>query len=506
MSYYKRKDGFKDWQNKQNNKARNYENYKKKEGNDNQDLLDNLIWWLITAPVNTTIYSYKGIKKLFKKKDNRIVLGKDDQKTEWHLFPVEMLQHLAISGSTGVGKSYFAVGLILQLISSKGRVFFIDPHGNAIMDIYTRLKYLDNVDFYTPINKLNDNEWQVTGINILFKMGSPMVLDSYVSDVMRCLFGGELTDGFIIAPQARFIIESAVYFTNNYRYYLAGKGLDNETIKQLCLDKQLTINDLATLQSNTQLYELMADVLSYGGNGSTHQRQDLATKWLNIINNGKPNGFDLAVNRFVKLTNLQESQLFLESKGFDVVESLKTNKSVMCDLRGIDEITMSVIASLIFDRVYSLHKDKKITGQTQMFIDEAKMVKLPSLDLIIEQARKFNLGVVLMFQFLDQFKDNEGAKNAIKNTIVNSVKFGNKDEKDKDYMTVKNYKIGEFLFKRMNIEVELKSQSDIGKELREYQTPIMAESSTIVRKRMQDKKNNIYKYFTYYEPKNTQNS
>jgi hypothetical protein len=366
------------------------------------------------------------------------------------------------------------------------------------------LKYLDNVVFYTPINKLNDDEWLVTGFNILFKTGSPMVLDKHVSDLLRCTFSDELKDGLTIAPQAKFIYESAVYFTNNYRYYLASKGLKADYIKQLCLERQITVNDLATLQDNKGLYELLAEVLAFKGLNTQYDRQDLANKWLEILDGNKPTGFDYAVTRFVKLTQLEESKQFLESNGFDVVKSLMDKKSVFCDLRGIDEVTMGTITSLVFDSVYTLHKDGKIIGQTNFFIDEAKMIKLPSLDQIIEQARKFKLGIVLMYQYLDQFGDNKDAKNAIQKTIVSKIRFGNEDEKDKENHKVELYKTGQLLFKRMNIEVELTSPSDIGEVIREYQPPTMSESSTTIRKRIKDKKLNIYKYFTHYDQNTTQ--
>jgi Helicase HerA, central domain len=502
MSYIKRKDGFKDWQLKQQNKDKKYENYKKNKENNQTSGVDGLIWWLLNAPVKSVIFTYKIVKKLLRKNDNRIILGVDRQKTEWHMYPKEFLQHMAISGGTGKGKSYFTIFLIQQFLRLNIRVFFVDPHGKTIEALQKRVTTLDNLVFYRPIIKTNDDVWQVTGLNILFKTGSPLSLDKHVSDLMRCMFTDELKEGINVAPQAKFIIESAVYFTNNYRFYLASKGLDNDIIKQYCINKQITINDLATLQDNTKLYELFAEVLAFDGLGTEYDKHDLAQKWQEIIAGNKPTGFDNAVTRFVRLTQLEESKQFLEGKGFDVLKSIMANKSVFCDLQCIDEFTMGTITSLVFDSVYTLHKDEKIQSQTMMFIDESKMVKLPSLDQIIEQARKFNLGLVLMYQYFDQFNDNINARNAIQKTIVNKIRFGNEDDKDKQNSKVEGFKTGQLLFKRDNIEVELKVPQ-VSKELREYKNPIMSETSTVIRQRIKDKKLNIYKYFTHYEQNTT---
>lgn len=502
MSYYNRKDGFKNWQKSQSLKDKGFVNFKNKQENKQSNNLDNSIWWLITLPVKICVIAIRNTKRLFKGNDNRIILGKDRQKVEWHMYPTEFLQHMAISGGTGKGKSYFTIFLILQFLRLGVRVFFVDPHGKTIEDLQKRVKTLDNLVFYSPIIKTREDEWQVTGLNILFKTGSPLSLDKHVSDLMRCMFTDELKEGVNIAPQAKFIIESTVYFTNNYRFFLASKGLDKDTIKQYCNDKQITINDLATLQDNSKLYELFAEVLSFKGLGTEYDKQDLAEKWQEIIAGNKPAGFDNAVTRFVRLTQLEESKQFLEGKGFDVIKSLLANKSVFCDLRSIDEFTMGIITSLVFDGVYTLHKDEKIQGQTMLFIDESKMIKLPSLDQIIEQARKFNLGLVLMYQYFDQFNDNINARNAIQKTIVTKIRFGNEDDKDKQNSKVEGFKTGQCLFKRDNIEVEL-TVPKVSKELREYQKPTMSETSTVIRQRIKDKKLNIYKYFTDYEQNTT---
>jgi type IV secretory pathway TraG/TraD family ATPase VirD4 len=212
------------------------------------------------------------------------------------------------------------------------------------------------------------------------------------------------------------------------------------------------------------------------------------------------------LGRLDKLVLMESSRLFFESEGFNVLIELKKGKSVLCDLMGLDEHTMGTISKIIFSKVFNMHKKGELKGSTFMMIDEAKLIKIPNLTEIIEQARKFKLGLVLICQYVQQF-ENRNLELAINNTIVTKIKFQNETGKNaEETKELESLKTRHFNYKTRGFEYKNVKTIDYGEIVKKYEPVETGLTTNEIEARMKAKKDNIYNYFINinildYEPK-----
>lgn len=452
-------------------------------------LFDGLIGGMIELPLYLGGKSVKIVKKILRKNDNRIILG-SKKGNEVSIFPQDLNTHLLVTGETGAGKSGFSINLAKSLINSGVRTLFLDPHGVAIQDIYSRVKYPKKV-IYLSLNQQNKH----LGYNPFFKIGAKGVLENQSAHLLNSIFYDEINTGYQVFNGAKFIISSVIYFHNAYLDWLIrNQKIEVTQAGQILSNKQITINDIANLKNNPLMVDLLIEIL--GDENNQFYRPDLVRQWVEIREKKSfDSGMQGALGRFSKLAGMYEAQLFFESNGFNVIEEIKKGNSVLCDLKGLEELTMSIISKIIFSSVFSNHKKGSIKGQTIMIIDEAKLVKVPNLGEIIEQARKFKLGLVLLCQYVTQF-ENKTLESAINNTIVSNIQFRNKEgrnpqEKEKLLELEKRH----FIFETSGKRYEGYKTIDYDKPLREFKTTELGLTTAELEKRMTAKTANIYNYF-----------
>jgi hypothetical protein len=95
-----------------------------------------------------------------------VVLGTDvETGKEVRIGDIERRSGLYMLGKMGMGKSALAVNIALQDIANGHRVFFLDPHGEAITDLLRRGDYLTLQLLGTGFD-VEDEEYSC-GINLL---------------------------------------------------------------------------------------------------------------------------------------------------------------------------------------------------------------------------------------------------------------------------------------------------------------------------------------------------
>jgi hypothetical protein len=217
--------------------------------------------------------------------------------------------------------------------------------------------------------------------------------------------------------------------------------------------------------------------------------------------NKLPTYFLQAVKRFEKMSDYSGD--FLESTGLNIVEDLKQNKSVFVDISGVDDETKTLISTMIFDELYQLHFKGILKGQTEMIIDEAKLIRMERLEAIITEARKRKLALTLAYQFIKQMGNpkvqNDLTQDAIKNAIGHKIMFANGDPEDKEEAeTIKNLPKRHFLYSYNGQKTVLKTKDTIAPVRELTYVPKGLEISEIDRK-MKRKKDDILQYFTNIE-------
>src|SRR4051794_32757595 len=97
----------------------------------------------------------------------KVYIGKAvDDNRDIEIGDVERRSGLYVLGKPGMGKTSLLITIALQDIRHGHGVFFLDPHGDAIVDIIRHLDnslHMERLLFFDP-----DNEGHSFGINLLF--------------------------------------------------------------------------------------------------------------------------------------------------------------------------------------------------------------------------------------------------------------------------------------------------------------------------------------------------
>jgi hypothetical protein len=269
----------------------------------------------------------------------------------------------------------------------------------------------------------------------------------------------------------------------------------------LLLEKQINFKDIElVVNEDFRFFDLMAEVLN---TKCPFQRTDLAVKWIKYKEDKKQLNYLMqASKRFYDYTKNVESSYLLESSGLNILEDLKQNKSVLLDLKTVSPKVNGLISSLILSKLARMHKKKILKGQTDLIIDEAKTLTIPTLEEIITECRKDNLAVTLAFQFVGQFNDQPKTKLAIESAICHTCEFKNEKGavKEIDFKDIRELPKFKFIYRHKGAEGNVKKllKVDITPIIREFDYEPKGLKKSIIQTRRLKKLNNIYEYFTTF--------
>lgn len=430
---------------------------------------------------------------------NIIVYGMLKGQEIWD-FATNRNSHTIIKGQPGFGKSALVANIAIQNIEQKTRILFIDPHGDpeavekgASVNIYERANDVSRVTFLS-VNQKN----KVIGYNPLFVLGKKTKLDQLKDKLMRALIYDtkeSINKGHEVAIAASFLLESVIYFHNAYfERLLKYKGKTKAQKKEILESRQITINDLATLLDNPELVNLFITVL--GDKNNKYYRPNLVKKWQLIKERKKiDTGMKGVVGRLHKIVTTAEAKWFFESNGFNLVEELKHNKSVLCDISNFSEFTTAVISKLILVGVYDLHKKSILKTQTEFYIDEAANIEMHDTAEIIDQGRKKKLSLTLICQYIKQFS-NPKTINSIIYSVVTKIDFRNSEaSSEASREKTENLKKRHFNIKNSHGYFEDVRTADMPKIKRKLQFEERGVAREVLERRVHKKEEDIFSYF-----------
>jgi hypothetical protein len=470
--------------------------------NNNQNYKPDYVGWifdefypkLVDLPFDLIDWSFNKFKK---KKDNRIILGTDESNKEYHTYPVERNEHTLISGEPGVGKSLLIIKTARQTINLGIRTCVIDPGGDAVKHIWQVVKDTSNIVFYS-LNEELQKDYKL-GFNPFYFISEDLdKLNQHISDLKDIIFPEQALE---IPIKGDFLLTSIVFFHNCLPFYYLEKGVNPEEIENLLLEKQINFKDIElVVNEDFRFFDLMAEVLN---TKCPFQRTDLAVKWIKYKEDKKQLNYLMqASKRFYDYTKNVESSYLLESSGLNILEDLKQNKSVLLDLKTVSPKVNGLISSLILSKLARMHKKKILKGQTDLIIDEAKTLTIPTLEEIITECRKDNLAVTLAFQFVGQFNDQPKTKLAIESAICHTCEFKNEKGavKEIDFKDIRELPKFKFIYRHKGAEGNVKKllKVDITPIIREFDYEPKGLKKSIIQTRRLKKLNNIYEYFTTF--------
>ncbi|WP_245530688.1 helicase HerA domain-containing protein [Alicyclobacillus acidocaldarius] len=303
------------------------------------------------------------------------------------------LQHFALFGKTGSGKSATALMMIQSLLDEwvkrpKGQatgLTYIDPKQESVLNIMNRLLHLEQQGYPVDWSRVHylsfgdgfpfdiPNEYPV-GLNLLDRSGGLDVDDiaDAVTSLLHAVYAGD-------TPLTDKLIKNAV---------------------RTLLDDTRTHSILAL----TYLYECPAF-------RERIQITDPLVRrfWRTTGESVKTSQLEAATNRLETLIGKERNRRIFGqlSMPFRLRQWMDEGHIVLIDIKNVDPINVKIIMGYLLNRYYVEAKTRTPNGSLphMLMIDEAHNVQIPVIEKIIAETRAFGLSIGIITQFPEQLRN-----------------------------------------------------------------------------------------------------
>jgi Type IV secretion-system coupling protein DNA-binding domain len=339
----------------------------------------------------------------------------------------DRLKHTHIIGATGTGKSTLIANLILQDIQKGIGLVLFDPHGDLIDDVIAHIP-TDKLEHVVLIDP-SDTEYPI-GLNIL-EVHSEIEKEVLSSDLVASFrryatsWGDQMNSVLGNAIQA--ILENKEGGTlNDLRRFLIEKEFRNEFLKK--------VTDPSVLYYWYKEYPL----LKTNSIGSILTRLDTFLRPKSIRN------------------------MVIQQTGIDFEALFNSNKIVLLKLsQGLIGTENSyLLGSLILSKIHQAifrRQQNNTRNPIMLYLDEFQNFITPSIKEMLSGIRKYNVGLTLSHQDLQQLqREDSELLNSVLGNINNRIVFrvGEPDAKklqdgfsDFDFIDLQNLGRGEAIIR-----------------------------------------------------------
>lgn len=339
-----------------------------------------------------------------------IILGKNIYRGQEKLVRMQKedrRRHLYIIGQTGTGKSAFLSELIRQDIEAGEGVCVIDPHGDLVELVLRNIpeKRADDVIVFNP-----GDIKRPLGLNILEIDPSQPQQKSFVIDdfykILRMIYK-DVPEAF--GP----IFEK--FFKNSIMLLLDDYENEIPTISEISrvfADKKYRDEKLSR-ENNPEIVRFWK-----------FEAEQMSGEW------SLPNMSGYITSKFAPfLTNEYVRPIISQQKSaFNFREVMDNKKILLVNLsKGlIGELNANLLGMIIVSKLLVSAFSRVDTPQEQredfyLYIDEFQNFTTDSIAVILSEARKYKLDLIIAHQFIKQLQEN--IKNAVFGNVGSMVAF-----------------------------------------------------------------------------------
>ncbi len=353
------------------------------------------IHWLHskTAPAPSEIPEeglYMG-KSVYRGVERRIAMGDDDRR-----------RHMFIIGATGTGKTELLKSMIMQDINAGKGICFMDPHGDAVEDILKMIppERAEDVIYFRPSDterpmglnlmeaKTEDEKHFVASsiINMMYKL-----FDPYKTGIVGPRFEHAVRNAMLTImsePGTTFVELMRVLTDARYVQELLPKVTD-PIIRRYWTDQIAQTSDF-------HKSEVLDYITSKFGRFVTNKmirniigQSNSSFSFRDVMDNGK-----------ILLINLAKGELGEENSNF--------------------------LGLILVPRILMAAMSRSDTPEDQrrdfyLYVDEFQNFATPDFAVILSEARKYKLNLVVANQFIGQME--EEVKNAVFGNVGTKISF-----------------------------------------------------------------------------------
>ncbi|UPT67970.1 MAG: type IV secretion system DNA-binding domain-containing protein [Sphingobacteriales bacterium JAD_PAG50586_3] len=302
----------------------------------------------------------------------------------------QRLRHMHIIGTTGTGKSTLIANLFLQDCDAGNGCMLLDPHGDLVDDIISRLppERLEDVILIDP----SDMEFPI-GFNLM----------EAKTELEKIFLSSDLVETFREKSTAWGDTMTAVLSSAINAFLYSSKGGTLLELRKFLLDAKFRASFLKTIEDPT--------IRSYWENDFLQLRKGALAPLLTRL------------DTFLRPRIVRN--MLAQRKGIDFNEVLQKKKIVLVKLAQglIGEENSFMLGTLILAKVYQAAQARQSIAKEErssyfLYIDEFHNFMTPSLSAILSGARKYGLGLALAHQELSQIHDSVVGNSVLSNPSI----------------------------------------------------------------------------------------
>ncbi len=296
-------------------------------------------------------------------------------------------RHTYVIGKTGMGKSTLLENMAIQDIQNGEGLCFIDPHGSTAEKL---LKYIpehriSDVVYFAPF----DSKYPVA-LNIL----------EHVDEDKRHLVASGLMDAFKkVFGEDQFSGRMVYLLLNAILSLLENEGESLMGINRIFSDKDYRKKIIANVKDEA--------VLSFWNNEFAKYTEKYVQDATPAIQN--------KIGQFIS-NPIIRNIVGQKKTSFDVREIMDKKKILICNLSigltGKDNVDL--IGSLLITKIFLAALSRADLPESELktappfyfYVDEFQNFVNDSFAQILSQARKYNLGLTIAHQYIEQLDDN----------------------------------------------------------------------------------------------------
>ncbi|MFA6428076.1 MAG: type IV secretion system DNA-binding domain-containing protein [Candidatus Buchananbacteria bacterium] len=327
-------------------------------------------------------------------------------KTEIRMKLSDRRRHMYVIGGTGTGKSTLMEEMIKQDIAAGEGVCVIDPHGTLIDHILPcvpKERFEDIILF-----DASDTEWPI-GLNML-EGDSPQEMD-YVSQEMIAIFYKLVTDPSMIGP----------IFEHNMRNVMFTLMSDKEDPGTIADIPRMFTDPVFQKYKLTKVTDPMVRAFwekEMAKTSDFHKSETL--------------GYLISkVGRFVENT-MMRNIIGQQKSGFNFREVMDQKKVLLVNLaKGVTgEINSQLLGLIIMSKLQMAALSRANVPEEERYdffcyIDEFQNFITDSISVILAEARKYRLDMIMAHQYIGQLFGGTNVEGKAGSNKVKDAIFGN---------------------------------------------------------------------------------
>ncbi len=296
-------------------------------------------------------------------------------------------RHMYVIGKTGMGKSTLLENMAIQDIQSGEGLCFVDPHGTAAEKL---LKYvpehrINDVIYFAPF----DTKYPMS-LNILEHVEEDKrhLVSSGLMDTFKKVFGEDVFSGRMV-----YLLNNAVLSL------LENKGESLLGINRIFADKEYRKKIVANVKDPAVLAFWNEEFAKY---------EDKYVKEASAAIQNK-------IGQFI-MTPMIRNIVGQAHSSFDVRKIMDERKILICNfsIGQTGSENVNLIGSMLITKIYLAamsranlkYEDLQKAAPFYFYVDEFQNFVNDSFAQILSQARKYNLGLIIAHQYVEQLTDN----------------------------------------------------------------------------------------------------